>query len=495
MNACCENPKQSADIARLEKEIRDNERDMYKQLLEQDSKIADMICKFGGNLEASIAAYLLYMEKSGMLDKIITETLLGDVAILESRTAGMVNVKEFGAAADGVWDDTAAIQAAIDYANEHGRRLYIPAGVYLISAPIVLNGCSLYGDPGNIYQTAGTVIKCLTADFTAIKQGSTSAADIMFNISDIMVSGAAVGFEIVYAINSKFERLYAANCATGFKIGDPAAVGCMFCEFNNLYTSNCEIGIDSHSYQYMNNNRFNNGFLQGNQYAMKLRVDGGYGAVGNVFNNVEFRSTAGRGIVLTSCINTVFNSCYFECGANAIRTTNFCTLTLNNGTYASFKAANDFDDKSVMFAEGGGAPTFNGGVVFLTEEYENIYFFDVTLKTIFQNIKVIKDIVKSGGAAGFDFFEFSLYDHAETVLTGTVHVPAGESVTVDFAYDKPFQSIPAVITATMRGEAGSERGLSFGFVERTAEGGKLSITNTSTGQRSVSFSIYAKSNP
>ena len=42
-----------------------------------------------------------------------------------------VNVKDFGAVGDGVTDDTAAIQAALDHVAANGGTLYFPAGTYL----------------------------------------------------------------------------------------------------------------------------------------------------------------------------------------------------------------------------------------------------------------------------------------------------------------------------------------------------------------------------
>lgn len=47
---------------------------------------------------------------------------------------GVYNVKDFGAVGDGITDDTAAIQSAIDYITEHnGGTLYFPLGKYRLA--------------------------------------------------------------------------------------------------------------------------------------------------------------------------------------------------------------------------------------------------------------------------------------------------------------------------------------------------------------------------
>lgn len=53
---------------------------------------------------------------------------------LRQRFADLVNVKDFGAKGDGVTDDTAAIQAAID----SGKNVFIPMGVYLCGRELEL---------------------------------------------------------------------------------------------------------------------------------------------------------------------------------------------------------------------------------------------------------------------------------------------------------------------------------------------------------------------
>jgi hypothetical protein len=56
----------------------------------------------------------------------------------------MLNVKDFGALGDGVTDDTAPIQSALDAAG--AGRVRFPAGEYLVTSLTVPSGCNLIGD-------------------------------------------------------------------------------------------------------------------------------------------------------------------------------------------------------------------------------------------------------------------------------------------------------------------------------------------------------------
>lgn len=61
---------------------------------------------------------------------------------LKDRLAERVNVKDFGAKGDGVTDDAAAIQSALNYAapgnSSHDRYLYFPPGTYIVGSSITL---------------------------------------------------------------------------------------------------------------------------------------------------------------------------------------------------------------------------------------------------------------------------------------------------------------------------------------------------------------------
>jgi hypothetical protein len=64
----------------------------------------------------------------------VTATGSTTARTLENRFADVVNVKDFGAVGNGVADDTAAIQAAIN--SNPGKTIYFPAGTYLVSSTI-----------------------------------------------------------------------------------------------------------------------------------------------------------------------------------------------------------------------------------------------------------------------------------------------------------------------------------------------------------------------
>lgn len=61
------------------------------------------------------------------------------LAAIESTIASVVNVESYGAVGDGVTDDTAAIQAAINYCALTGGTVYFPAGTYAVATgPLIV---------------------------------------------------------------------------------------------------------------------------------------------------------------------------------------------------------------------------------------------------------------------------------------------------------------------------------------------------------------------
>jgi hypothetical protein len=98
----------------------------------------------------------------------------------QAKMRDVVSVKDFGAVGDGVADDTAEIQAAINHCALAGNSLFLPAGVYLVTAALSIpqqqGGIEIFGEaynsPFNLQnsvwegtnivstQTTGAVISC-----------------------------------------------------------------------------------------------------------------------------------------------------------------------------------------------------------------------------------------------------------------------------------------------------------------------------------------------
>jgi Pectate lyase superfamily protein len=77
---------------------------------------------------------------AGDNDTSIATTAFVQAAIAGAPTSNWVNVRDYGAIGDGVTDDRASIQAAIDYAIANDiAAVYIPAGNYKTTAPLYLD--------------------------------------------------------------------------------------------------------------------------------------------------------------------------------------------------------------------------------------------------------------------------------------------------------------------------------------------------------------------
>jgi hypothetical protein len=96
---------------------------------------------------------------------------------VDAKLKEFVSVKDFGAVGDGVTDDTAAIQAAVDAADT----IYIPNGQYLISSTITVGSLKkIYGDgrsPQHPYSVSPSVANFAPGFRTEILTGAFAAFD------------------------------------------------------------------------------------------------------------------------------------------------------------------------------------------------------------------------------------------------------------------------------------------------------------------------------
>lgn len=103
-----------------------------------------MLEVFGGEPSVSEAVYgngkpvtnadcVSYRYSDGQIERTVGEKL-----------REYISVKDYGAKGDGVTDDTAAVQTAMG--DNRGRTIYFPAGVYLLSDTLEMDGHYLIGD-------------------------------------------------------------------------------------------------------------------------------------------------------------------------------------------------------------------------------------------------------------------------------------------------------------------------------------------------------------
>ena len=214
----------------------------------------------------------------GVLDhaSLLEDTGLADQANTLNSVGHQFNVVDFGAAGDGVTDDTAAIQATLDAASAPGiwnTIITIPPGIYKISSPLIISSTFMI-----LNLTISAFGAELSADATSkdlydeymlsIYPTPPTTENSYINIRGLVFRGnyKAKGLKLNYAHHVYLHRLTFWTCRVGFGLsnvyygemsGDSTFRYCLtgietlakspteFGEVNTFDFGNVTIGMDS----------------------------------------------------------------------------------------------------------------------------------------------------------------------------------------------------------------------------------------------------------
>ncbi len=153
----------------------------------------------------------------------------------------MKNVKDYGAVGDGVADDTAAIQTALNQAGKNDS-VWMPGGKYLVSEPILIQSRRLFGEHHWRGNQGGSTLVASEAfagsEVVSCRNNAASLVDLMIDangvdygfhsysmhgttarVENVSVWGASVaGFYFEHSMIQHVSRCLATKNAIGFLI-------------------------------------------------------------------------------------------------------------------------------------------------------------------------------------------------------------------------------------------------------------------------------------
>lgn len=167
------------------------------------------------------------------------------------------NVLDFGAVGDGVTDDTAAIQSAVN----SGSSLYFPKGIYLtkkITIPVSAAGATYRGDGFYHYDaTKQTVIKAAENNQDAVFQLASGVSNITFAMLRIEGDNKAqIGIDGTYGPFLTLNTVGVYNC-TSYGVYSKQGV----CRFDRCFFGGSDVGLHLYADSAVTDSEFTGGSI------------------------------------------------------------------------------------------------------------------------------------------------------------------------------------------------------------------------------------------
>lgn len=282
-----------------------------------------------------------------------------------------VSARFYGAVGDGVTNDTAALQLAIDETSANGRWLYIPAGTYKLTASLVVNGgVKIVADGTDtrlIQYGAGVPVMYLGGANNVIRSIQLEQ-DVMPTSSGDAFKRGENGIEIDDLYFSKFEDIHITKVAYGILLSDASSNFMFSCQwdtlnFSFLYSGAIRLWHDANSGS--TGNVFNNVYCNGNVGSSSrvvsdttdypIRIQGLQESVFNQLNIEAFNGTS----MLIQQSGVTFNALHLEWneltdGATLIRLYFRCGVVINGLTIERCDMGFDATGSTSVISIGGG---------------------------------------------------------------------------------------------------------------------------------------------
>jgi len=263
----------------------------------------------------------------GLNGSSVTATGSTTARTLANRFADVINVKDFGAIGDGVADDFAAIQTAIN-SNSEGC-IYFPKGIYRITNKLIISKSRMSLVSDFVYCAIITLDNPSVS--TAIEFKSSTSGDSIFANAIVNMQITCPGFSS-YKIGVNLERTQdftMTNCgissfATCLKIN--GGFNCRYnsVRFGSFLSTNADVGkgvieigaatigaaFDGYTHQFINSHISGNNteyaiVFRGNDYATFSNCYVASGTKGGVLIEVDETSPFGN-------YNNNFDNVYFD---------------------------------------------------------------------------------------------------------------------------------------------------------------------------------------